>query len=114
MARNVGRAVLLLAFAAGCVHWTPTAPGDVLVMREGLMPECAYDAVGPPVEVTTTSPESFPTAEQLLPSTTQAIKEATRKRGAQIALVLSHVRGEAYEKATAQPIRCRRDPKPVY
>jgi hypothetical protein len=112
--RSVGRALLLLGLAAGCVHWTPTAPGDVLVMREGLLPECAYDAVGPPVEVTTTSPESFPAPEQLLPSTTQAIKEATKKRGAQIALVLSHVRGEAYEKATAQPIRCRHEPKPVY
>ena len=113
MARSVGRA-LLLAFATGCVHWAPTAPGDVLVMREGLLPECPYEAVGPPVEVTTTSPESFPTAEQLLPSTTLAIKEATKKRGAQVALVLSHVRGEAYEKTTAQPIRCRREPKPVY
>jgi len=110
----MGRMLLLGTLAAGCVHWEPTAPGDVLVMREGLLPECAYDKVGPPVEVTTTSPEYFPTADQLLPSTTQAIKDATRRRGAQVALVLSHSRGEAYEKATAQPIRCRREPKPVY
>jgi len=105
---------LWLLVVTGCVTWTPTPPGDVIVMREGLLPSCPYDAVGPPIVITTTSPESFPAADELLPSTTQAIKETTKRRGAQAALVLSHVRGAAYEKATVQPIRCRREPKPVY
>jgi len=104
----------MLLLVAGCVTWTPTPPGEVLVMREGLLPSCPYDAVGPPIEITTTSPESFPAPTELLPSTTQAIKELSKRRGAQAALVLSHVRGGAYEKATVQPIRCRHEPKPVY